>query len=124
MCCGHRGTQDNPLQVDHIKPRSKFPHLALEISNLQVLCRDCNLGKGNRDATDWRFEPSQELSILNDLDPAKRFRLQQLGWLKLNGETKEMRAEAHREYRKLWRQIEQEWLVSKQCDVASPLGRS
>ena len=42
------------LHVDHIKPRSKFPELALEITNLQVLCRDCNLGKGNRDSIDWR----------------------------------------------------------------------
>lgn len=42
------------LHVDHIKPRSLFPALALEPSNLQVLCRDCNLGKSNKDATDWR----------------------------------------------------------------------
>jgi 5-methylcytosine-specific restriction endonuclease McrA len=42
------------LHVDHIKPRSKFPALALEPSNLQVLCRDCNLGKSNTDAIDWR----------------------------------------------------------------------
>lgn len=42
------------LHVDHIKPRSRFPALALDASNLQVLCEDCNLGKGNRDTTDWR----------------------------------------------------------------------
>jgi len=42
------------LHVDHIKPRSKAPHLQLDRSNLQVLCKDCNLGKGNRDDTDWR----------------------------------------------------------------------
>lgn len=35
------------IHVDHIKPRSKFPHLELDINNLQVLCRECNLGKGN-----------------------------------------------------------------------------
>ena len=34
------------LHVDHIKPRSKFPSLELSIANLQVLCEDCNLGKG------------------------------------------------------------------------------
>lgn len=34
------------IHVDHIKPRSKFPHLELDINNLQVLCKDCNLGKG------------------------------------------------------------------------------
>jgi len=34
------------LHVDHIKPRSKFPALELDCSNLQVLCEDCNIGKG------------------------------------------------------------------------------
>jgi 5-methylcytosine-specific restriction endonuclease McrA len=42
------------MHVDHIKPRSKYPHLALRESNLQVLCEACNLGKGNWDETDWR----------------------------------------------------------------------
>jgi 5-methylcytosine-specific restriction endonuclease McrA len=54
QCCGARGSKLTPLHVDHIKPRSKFPHLSLDASNLQVLCRDCNLGKSNRDETDWR----------------------------------------------------------------------
>ena len=55
-CCELCGAvpHQHPLHVDHIKPRSKFPHLALEVSNLQVLCRDCNLGKGNSDSIDWR----------------------------------------------------------------------
>ena len=35
------------LQVDHIKPRSKYPELELEETNLQVLCEDCNMGKSN-----------------------------------------------------------------------------
>ena len=33
------------LHVDHIKPRSKFPLRELDITNLQILCEDCNLGK-------------------------------------------------------------------------------
>lgn len=52
-CCGARGGVVQ-LHVDHIKPRSLYPKLELERSNLQVLCEDCNLGKGNRDVTDWR----------------------------------------------------------------------
>jgi len=51
MCCG---AKDGYLHVDHIKPRSKFPELELEISNLQVLCEACNVGKSNLDQTDWR----------------------------------------------------------------------
>ncbi len=42
------------LHVDHIKPRSVFPELELQESNLQVLCKNCNLGKSNKDYTDFR----------------------------------------------------------------------
>lgn len=54
QCCGQRPSSGNPLQVDHIKPRSRWPWLQLDPNNLQVLCRDCNLGKSNIDDTDWR----------------------------------------------------------------------
>ena len=54
QCCGARPSDGAVLQVDHIKPRSKYPELMLEIDNLQVLCKECNLGKSNRDETDWR----------------------------------------------------------------------
>ena len=50
MACG----ASDRLHVDHIKPRSKYPELELDLSNLQVLCRECNLGKGADDETDWR----------------------------------------------------------------------
>ncbi|WP_434670333.1 HNH endonuclease [Klebsiella sp. B345] len=42
------------IHVDHIKPRSKYPHLALRLDNLQLLCHECNLAKGNRDEIKWR----------------------------------------------------------------------
>lgn len=52
--CG-RGKKDGViLHVDHIRPRSKFPKLELDPTNLQVLCEDCNMGKMNRDDRDWR----------------------------------------------------------------------
>lgn len=51
MCCG---TEKAIFHVDHIKPRSKYPDLALDIDNLQILCEACNLGKGNKDETDFR----------------------------------------------------------------------
>lgn len=41
------------LHVDHIEPRSKRPDLELSITNLQVLCGDCNIGKLNKDSVDW-----------------------------------------------------------------------
>ena len=54
MCCGASQKDGIQLHVDHIKPRSKYPELQLSLSNLQVLCQDCNLGKSNWDETDWR----------------------------------------------------------------------
>ena len=53
-CCGATPETGAILQVDHVKPRSKYPTLALDINNLQVLCKDCNLGKGSWDKTDFR----------------------------------------------------------------------
>lgn len=51
--CGQSGA-DAELHVDHIKPVSKYPELVNDINNLQCLCADCNLGKSDRDDTDWR----------------------------------------------------------------------
>ena len=45
---------DAEIHVDHIKPRSKYPHLELNLDNLQILCKPCNLGKGAWDETDFR----------------------------------------------------------------------
>ncbi len=61
QCCGRSRLHDVVIHVDHIKPRRKHPELALEFSNLQVLCDECNHGKGNWDETDWR-EP--QLAVL------------------------------------------------------------
>jgi hypothetical protein len=52
-CCGARPPQAE-LHVDHIVPRSIDPSKAWDLLNTQVLCRDCNLGKGNGDSRDWR----------------------------------------------------------------------
>lgn len=54
QCCGRTPDQGATVQVDHIKPRSKHPKLCLTFSNLQVLCRHCNLGKSNIYTDDWR----------------------------------------------------------------------
>lgn len=54
MCCGATPADGITINVDHIKPRKHYPHLALDIENLQILCHPCNHGKGNWDRTDWR----------------------------------------------------------------------
>jgi len=57
MMCGQSPKEHKiVIHVDHIKPRSKFPELSLDIENLQLLCADCNLGKSNKFDTDWRPE--------------------------------------------------------------------
>lgn len=56
MCCGATPSTGAVMNVDHIKPRKRYPELALEINNLQILCHDCNHGKGNWNETDWRNE--------------------------------------------------------------------
>jgi 5-methylcytosine-specific restriction endonuclease McrA len=53
-CCGATPADGLKMHVDHIKPRRKYPELALDPANLQVLCEVCNHGKGNWDETDWR----------------------------------------------------------------------
>lgn len=55
MCCGAK-PPNVIIQVDHIKPRSKYPDLAYDPKNLQVLCRDCNKGKYDRFEDDFRPE--------------------------------------------------------------------
>jgi len=54
QCCGASPKTGAVMHVDHIKPRKFFPELALDVENLQILCGDCNGGKGNWDQTDWR----------------------------------------------------------------------
>jgi len=41
------------IHVDHVKPRSLYPSLALKLSNLQPLCESCNTSKGTKIA-DYR----------------------------------------------------------------------
>ena len=53
-CCGRSAADGITINVDHIKPRKRFPHLALDLGNLQVLCNECNHGKGNLFGSDWR----------------------------------------------------------------------
>lgn len=61
-CCGASPKIGAVMMVDHIKPRSRYPELALDPNNLQVLCASCNRGKGNSDETDWRGNLDAEAS--------------------------------------------------------------
>ena len=60
QCCG--ATKDSidisgnqvRIVVDHIQPLARRWDLRLDIENLQILCDECNMGKGAWDRTDWR----------------------------------------------------------------------
>lgn len=53
-CCSRGKKEDVPIHVDHIFARSKMPSHSLNLTNLQILCEDCNMAKSNIDYTDWR----------------------------------------------------------------------
>jgi 5-methylcytosine-specific restriction endonuclease McrA len=52
--CGNSAHGGATLRVDHIKSVRRYPNLRADPSNLQVLCNDCNWGKGGNDKSDWR----------------------------------------------------------------------
>lgn len=56
QCCGWQpgDTAQGYLVADHIKPRRKYPELALDVDNVQVLCNACNMGKGSVYEDDFR----------------------------------------------------------------------
>ncbi len=58
LICMRCGNKKN-LEVDHVKPRSKYSKLELDIDNLQILCRDCNTLKGVTDSLEWDFRKKQ-----------------------------------------------------------------
>ena len=44
MRCG----SESKIELDHIKPVSKYPNLKYIHDNFQLLCKKCNSSKGNR----------------------------------------------------------------------------
>ena len=47
ICMNPHCRSQESIEVDHVLPRSKYPHLEYELENLQVLCRSCNLRKSD-----------------------------------------------------------------------------
>ena len=60
QCCGRTAQDGVQMEVDHIKPKSKYSLLSLELSNLQCLCSECNRSKSNVDETNWRLSSGQD----------------------------------------------------------------
>jgi 5-methylcytosine-specific restriction endonuclease McrA len=72
MCCGstpqHKDMSGNQVKivVDHIKPLHHHWSLRLQKTNLQVLCDECNQGKGAWDETDHRPKPAPDEWTIED----------------------------------------------------------
>jgi 5-methylcytosine-specific restriction endonuclease McrA len=63
----------NDLHIDHIKPKSKYPHLSLRVDNLQVLCKHCNEEKSNINEDDFRTDA--HLRILKEFAKERKKKL-------------------------------------------------
>ena len=65
MCCGRTPSEHGiVVNVDHIKPRARYPELELDINNMQILCSSCNWGKGNSDTTNWRNLSNNDIYLI------------------------------------------------------------
>ncbi|MBE9118633.1 HNH endonuclease [Lusitaniella coriacea LEGE 07157] len=47
VICGE-SIQLKGSHIDHKRPLSQYPHLALDTRNLRITCPECNTSKGNR----------------------------------------------------------------------------
>ena len=63
MCCGAIEGEAH-MTIDHIKPRSRYPTLALSPSNMQVLCRKCNEEKDGGEMDYRTDEQIRRLALL------------------------------------------------------------
>jgi len=77
MCCGatpeHKDMAGNAVKivVDHIKPLHHHWGLRLQKKNLQILCDECNQGKGAWDETDHRTPPAPDEWLIEDEIPVE-----------------------------------------------------
>lgn len=62
MACGRTPAHGIIINVDHIKPLWTHPELKLDETNLQILCHECNQGKGCLDDTDFRPDANENHS--------------------------------------------------------------
>jgi 5-methylcytosine-specific restriction endonuclease McrA len=54
LTCSLCNRSDGVICVDHIKSVRRYPELRSRLDNLQLLCTQCNLGKGSDFDDDWR----------------------------------------------------------------------
>jgi ferredoxin-like protein FixX len=70
LCCGKKAAV---MHIDHIKPKSRYPHLEFMVDNLQVLCPTCNKQKSYTDETDYR-RSNHLISLVREIKENKLLR--------------------------------------------------
>ncbi|EAY56097.1 MAG: putative endonuclease, partial [Leptospirillum rubarum] len=60
--CAYCGSENVPLEIDHIHPRSLGG--SDRVSNLTLACRSCNLKKGNRPVGEFLAKTPERLSMI------------------------------------------------------------
>ena len=85
--CMKCGVKSGEMHTDHIIPRSINYKLSLDIRNLQVLCKKCNINKSNTEQIDYRTTKEKEkletvIPTLKPLESEMHSRLQK--WINKN----------------------------------------
>lgn len=75
------GLEGFDLQVDHIKPKSLYPKLALDFDNLQILCYECNNIKSNQVIVDFRHKDIKVFLFGKWIDASEDTKNEQLNLL-------------------------------------------
>lgn len=71
--CLKCGKKTSRMHIDHIKPKSRYPHLEYKIDNLQVLCQDCNREKSFDKIVDYRGS-NHLIALLKEIKSNKLMR--------------------------------------------------
>lgn len=56
----HNYIEKNNLEVHHIKPRSQYPELAFDETNVITLCKSCNTHLGTKGELDFKWNIAED----------------------------------------------------------------
>jgi 5-methylcytosine-specific restriction endonuclease McrA len=69
-CGASERDHDVALEVDHIKPVSRFPDLEMDLDNLRTLCQRCHVRLGSKGSRRTRVASGK---VSPDVQPLEEF---------------------------------------------------